>query len=179
MVENLNAPTRSLGRQPLKPQTALLPGRTSASRNGVCSHNVPLGQYVNVESNKRRNKKLDDPKCLKIKHLSNHNIALLRRWFWVRVPANPNIWFDFESPLSRYGSHSTGGGAQSDQQFHAVGCCYLLLFFWVTLADLTVLTPDWDTFKCFRYLFGRFQNTGNHPSRFENRQIVMPVARRV
>jgi hypothetical protein len=46
----------------------------------------------------------------------------------------------------------------------------LLLFFRVTLADLTFLTPDWDAFKCYWYRFGRFQNTGNHPSRFENRQ---------
>jgi hypothetical protein len=45
----------------------------------------------------------------------------------------------------------------------------LLLFFWVTLAHLTFLTPDWDTFKCFWYGFGRFQNTGKQPSRFENR----------
>jgi hypothetical protein len=89
---------------------------------------------------------------------------------WVRAPPNPNLLFGFESPLSRYGSHSAGGVTQSDQQFHTVDCCYLLLFFRATLADLTFLTPDWDAFKCYWYRFGRFQNTGNRPSRFENRQ---------
>jgi hypothetical protein len=139
------APTRSLGRRPLKPQTALLPRRTSARRNGVCSHDVPLGQYVNVESNKWSNKKLFDPKCLRIKYLSKHNIALLRRWLWVRAPPNPNISFDFESPRSHYRSHSVGGAAQSNEQFHTVACCYLLPFFWVILADLTHLTAVWCT----------------------------------
>jgi hypothetical protein len=34
--------------------------------------------------------------------------------------------FDLENPLSRYGSHSAGAGAQSDEQFHTVSfdiCC--------------------------------------------------------
>jgi hypothetical protein len=52
-----------------------------------------------------------------------------------------NLLFDLESPLSRYGSHSAGGGAQSNEQFHTVVCCHLLLFFRVTLADLTFLAP--------------------------------------
>jgi hypothetical protein len=71
------------------------------------------------------------------------NIALLRRWLWVRAPPNPNFYFDLESPFSRYRSHSAGGGAPSDQQFQTVVCCCLLHFFWVTLADLTFLTSDW------------------------------------
>jgi hypothetical protein len=63
---------------------------------------------------KYSNKKQDNPKCLKARSLQTETSAFLRRWLWVRAPHNPDIWFDFESPLSRYGSHSTGGGAQSD-----------------------------------------------------------------
>jgi hypothetical protein len=82
-------------------------------------------------------KKQDGSKCLKARWLQTNTIAILRRWLWIRAPPNPDPLFGFESQLSRYGSHSAGGGAQSDQQFYTVDCCYLLLFFQVTLADLT------------------------------------------
>ena len=88
---------------------------------------------------------------------------------WVRAPPNPNILFDFESRRSRYRSHSTGDGGQSNQQFHTVGCCYLLLFLRVILADLTFMTRDLGTSKCFKYLFGRFQKYRQPPFEVENR----------
>ena len=53
-------------------------------------------------------------------------------------------------------------------QVHTVVCCSLLLFFWVTLADLTFLTPVWDTSKCFKYQCGSVPDTDDHPSRLEN-----------
>jgi hypothetical protein len=50
-------------------------------------------------------------------------------------------------------------------------CCS----FWVTLADLTFLTPDWGAFKCYWYRFGRFQNTGNHPCLKHTVRTFLPV----
>jgi predicted nucleotidyltransferase len=35
------------------------------------------------------------------------------------------ILFDLESPQSRYGSRSAGDGAQSNEQSHTVGCCWV------------------------------------------------------
>jgi HEPN domain-containing protein len=52
-------------------------------------HNVLVGRYFNVDSNKCSNKKRANHKWLKTKILQTENSALLRRWFWVRVPANP------------------------------------------------------------------------------------------
>jgi hypothetical protein len=43
-------------------------------------HNVPLSQYVNVDSNNCSNRKQDNPKCLTTRNLQIENIALLRRW---------------------------------------------------------------------------------------------------
>jgi hypothetical protein len=43
--------------------------------------------------------------------------------------------------------------------------CLLLFvaFFRVTLADLTCLTPDWGTSRCFKHLFGRFEIPATTP----------------
>src|SRR5580700_1248674 len=76
----------------------------------------------------------------------------VRGWLWVRAPPNPEILFEAESPRRRYRSHSAGGSVQSNEQFHTVVCCYLLLFFWVTLADLTPLTAVWCTSPHFMTL---------------------------
>jgi hypothetical protein len=84
-------------------------------------------------------------------------IALLRRWLWVRAPPNPKISFDFENPQSRSGSHSAGGGAQFFDHVHTIVCCSLLLFFWVTLADLTLLTDVWCTSRYFMTLLAQFK----------------------
>jgi hypothetical protein len=46
--------------------------------------------------------------------------------------------------------------AQSDQQFHTIDRCYLLLFFRIALADLTFLTALWRTPQ---YLFWPVQGT--------------------
>jgi hypothetical protein len=102
-------------------------------------------------SNVYSNKKEDNPKCLKAS-LQINNSALLRRWLWVRGPPNPKLLFGFESPLSRYWSHSADGGAQSDEPFLPVVWWCLLLFFWVTLVDLTFLTPVWCTSPYFMTL---------------------------
>jgi hypothetical protein len=68
---------------------------------------------------------------------------------WVRAPPNPNILFELESPRSRYGSHSAAGKAQLNEQYHAVVCCSLLLFFRVIPADLAHVTAVWGTFPYF------------------------------
>ena len=40
-------------------------------------HNVPLSEYVNVDSNNCSNRKRDNPKCLTTRKLQIENIALL------------------------------------------------------------------------------------------------------
>jgi hypothetical protein len=84
--------------------------------------------------------------------LQPHHCALLRRWLWVRAPPNPNFYLTVESPRSHCGGHSAGGEAQSIDQVHTVVCCILLLFFWVALADLTLLTAVWCTSQYFTTL---------------------------
>jgi hypothetical protein len=39
----------------------------------------------------QKTRQQDNPKCLIARILQIDNSALLRRWFWVRVPANPKI----------------------------------------------------------------------------------------
>jgi hypothetical protein len=68
---------------------------------------------------------------------------------WVRAPPNPNISLAIETPQSLSGSYSAGGRAQSIDQVHTAVHCNLLLFFWVTLADLTFLTAICCTSRCF------------------------------
>jgi hypothetical protein len=64
-------------------------------------------------------------------------------------PTQPRIFIQLESPQSRSGSHSAAGSLQSNAQFHAVVCCYLLLFFWVALAVLAFLTAVRCTSRYF------------------------------
>jgi hypothetical protein len=71
---------------------------------------------------------------------------------WVRAPPNPSILFELKNPRSRSGSHSAGDGAQFLDHVHTIVCCSLLLFFWVTLADLTLLTDVWCTSQYFMTL---------------------------
>jgi hypothetical protein len=59
-------------------------------------HHVPLGQYVNAESNKCSNKKRANLKCLKIQYLSNDNIALFKALLLKSgVPTQFHCWFPF------------------------------------------------------------------------------------
>jgi hypothetical protein len=55
-------------------------------------------------------------------------------------PTQPKVSLAIETPQSLSGSYSAGGTAQSIDQVHTAVHCNLLLFFWVTLADLTFLT---------------------------------------
>jgi len=71
------------------------------SRNCLCGHIVLLGRFLIIVSNKRSNKKHSFCKMLLKSILQIVNIALLRRWLWVRVPPNPSLLCGFESPLSR------------------------------------------------------------------------------
>jgi hypothetical protein len=133
--------------------------RQSAGRDALerhCWSPIRLGLSISCPPIRRG---CCNPKFLKISHLYKYNSAILRRWSWVRAPPSPRFLFDFESPQSRYGSHLAGGGAQFDEQFHTVGCCYLLLFFRVTLADLTFLTPDWCTLACFATFLARSETS--------------------
>ncbi len=63
---------------------------SALSRNCLRGHTVLLGRSFNILSNKRSNKKYGIRKMLIKSILQMVTIALLRRWFWVRVPFNPN-----------------------------------------------------------------------------------------
>ena len=89
-----------------------------------------------------------------------------RRWLWVRAPPNPLPIRLRKSAKIAHGSNLAGGEAQFDEQFYIVGCCYLLLFFRVTLGELTFLIPDWGTFKVLYVPIWPFPDT-DHPSRLE------------
>ena len=61
------------------------------SRNCLCSHTLLLGRFFNIVSNKRSNKKFTICKMFITSILQIVNIALLRRWLWVRAPPNPDL----------------------------------------------------------------------------------------
>ena len=67
-------------------------------------------------------------------------------------PTQPKNFVRLRKPAEPLWSHSAGGGAHSIDQVHTAVHCSLLLFFWVTLADLTFLTAIWCTSRYFMTL---------------------------